>query len=69
MNPIIQKNQNMQNQNPQANAANNDTQLNQCFASLPKFVQENIKQSGVTFSNVQEMQQVANQMTKQSGQQ
>lgn len=70
MNPIIQKNLAMKTQmNAQNNAGqpNNDAQLDQRFAALPKFLQENIKQSGVTFSNAQELQQVVDQMLKQGG--
>lgn len=70
MNPIIQKNLAMKTQPNAQNSAsqpNNDAQLDQRFVALPTFLQENIKQSGVTFSNAQELQQVVDQMLKQGG--
>ena len=71
MNPIIKQNQNQaSNVNVNLNANANNTnmnnnvneQINQYFNSLPAFIQENIKQSGVHFNSVQDIQQVANQM-------
>lgn len=75
MNPIIQKNQASANRNtnsninPNANANTNNNanaQVNQYFNTLPAFIQENIKQTGVQFNSVQELQQVANQMLSQN---
>ena len=73
MNPIIQKNQasanaNLNiNANANANTNNNvNAQVNQYFNTLPAFIQENIKQTGVQFNSVQELQQVANQMLSQN---
>lgn len=62
MNPIIEQNlkntQNMQNSN------NMPSDVAQYFNTLPKFLQENIKQSGTAFNSVQDLQQVANQILK-----
>ncbi len=76
MNPIIQKNQasanaNLNiNANANANTNNNaNAQVNQYFNTLPAFIQENIKQTGVQFNSVQELQQVANQMLSQNNSQ
>jgi hypothetical protein len=71
MNPIIQKKQASANINPNANANTNNTndQICQYFNTLPTFIQENIKQTGVQFHSVQELQQVANQMLSQSNSQ
>lgn len=76
MNPIIQKNQasanaNLNiNANATANTNNNaNAQVNQYFNTLPAFIQENIKQTGVQFNSVQELQQVANQMLSQNNSQ
>ena len=76
MNPIIQKNQasanaNLNiNANANANTNNNvNAQVNQYFNTLPAFIQENIKQTGVHFNSVQELQQVANQMLSQNNSQ
>ena len=76
MNPIIQKNQasanaNLNiNANANANTNNNaNAQVNQYFNTLPAFIQENIKQTGVQFNSVQELQQVANKMISQNNSQ
>ena len=76
MNPIIQKNQasanaNLNiNANANANTNNNaNAQVNQYFNTLPAFIQENIKQTGVQFNSVQELQQVANQLLSQNNSQ
>ena len=66
MNPIIQKNQASANANLNINAnANANTNNN----TLPAFIQENIKQTGVQFNSVQELQQVANQLLSQNNSQ
>lgn len=76
MNPIIQKNQASANANLNINANTNantnnnaNAQVNQYFNTLPAFIQENIKQTGVQFNSVQELQQVANQMLSQNNSQ
>ena len=48
----------------QINALENDPQMQQYFNTLPKYVQENIKQSGAKFSNLNELQQCAQNLTQ-----
>jgi hypothetical protein len=50
--------------NQQINALENDPQMQQYFNTLPKYVQENIKQSGAKFSNLNELQQCAQNLTQ-----
>ncbi len=66
MNPIIQKKQTETiNLTSNQNGNNPDTELNQYFNTLPAFIQENIKQTGVVFHSVGELQQITTQMLGQ----
>ncbi|MBC8569316.1 hypothetical protein [Zongyangia hominis] len=55
-------------QNPlqmnQQNPLENDPQMQQYFDTLPKYVQENIKQSGAKFCSLAELQQCAANLTQ-----
>ena len=53
----------MANGNPQSNPLTQDLEIQQCFQSLPKYVQETIHQSGVKITSKQQLQQCADHLT------
>lgn len=44
----------------------NNPQIKQSFETLPAFVQETVKQSGVQIQSVQQLEQCAQNLTKKS---
>lgn len=66
MNLIIRQNQ--VNEHLNLNQNKNDEEINQAFHALPIFLQENIKQSGIQFQSIQDLQQIANQMLRGNNQ-
>lgn len=47
-----------------SNPLDSDAQLKQCFDTLPAFVKENIKQTGVEMCTVDELKKCADNLTK-----
>ncbi len=54
----------MANSNPQNTPLTQDPEIQQCFRSLPAYIQETIHQSGVTITSKQQLQQCADHLMK-----
>lgn len=50
--------------NPKNNPLDQNPEIQQCFQSLPPYIQESIKQSGVEITSKQQLQQCADNLMK-----
>ena len=54
----------MAQKNPKSDPLTQDPMIRQCFDSLPPYVQETVKQSGVEITSREQLQQCANHLLK-----